>query len=59
MTTNPMAGTLVFLLGGIAAVVIPDFWNVLGAASISTLLRSFGFGVLWGVGALCWALMVR
>ena len=38
---------------------IPDFWGVLGAASPSTLLRSFGFGVLWGVGALCWALMVR
>ena len=95
MTENPIAGTLVFLLGGIAAatyllpfrgvkgwayetgwlvsvlagwlvfplvfdaIVVPDFWNVLGAASASTLFRSFGFGVLWGVGALCWALMVR
>ena len=95
MTANPIAGTLVFLLGGIAAatyllpfrgvkgwayetgwlvsvlagwlvfplvfdaIVVPDFWNVLGAASASTLFRSFGFGVLWGVGALCWALMVR
>ena len=94
-TANPIAGTLVFLLGGIAAatyllpfrgvkgwayetgwlvsvlagwfvfplvfdaIVVPDFWNVLGAASASTLFRSFGFGVLWGVGALCWALMVR
>ena len=94
-TANPIAGTLVFLLGGIAAatyllpfrgvkgwayetgwlvsvlagwlvfplvfdaIVIPDFWNVLGASSASTLFRSFGFGVLWGVGALCWALMVR
>ena len=95
MTANPIAGTLVFLLGGIAAAtyllpfrgvrgwayetgwlvsvlagwfvfpvvfdacVVPDCWNVLGSASAVTLLRSFGFGVLWGVGALCWALMVR
>lgn len=95
MVANPIAGTGVFLLGGVAAAVyllpfrgvrgwayetgwlvsvvagwlafplafdvfvIPDFWGVLGAASPSTLLRSFGFGVLWGVGALCWALMVR
>ena len=94
-TANPIAGTLVFLLGGIAAatyllpfrgvkgwayetgwlvsvlagwlvfplafdaVVVPDFWSVLGAAPAATLFRSFGFGVLWGVGALCWALMVR
>ena len=95
MTESPIAGTLVFLLGGIAAatyllpfrgvkgwayetgwlvsvlagwfvfplafdaVVIPGFWNVLGAAPAATLVRSFGFGVLWGIGALCWALMVR
>lgn len=94
-TANPIAGTLVFLLGGIAAAtyllpfrgvkgwayetgwlvsvlagwlvfplifdafVVPDFWNVLGAAPTATLFRSFGFGILWGVGALCWALMVR
>ena len=92
---NPILGTGVFLLGGVAAatyllpfrgvkgwayetgwlvcviagwlvfplvfdaLVIPDFWNVLGSASAATLVRSFGFGVLWGVGALCWALMVR
>jgi L-rhamnose-H+ transport protein len=95
MTANPIAGTLVFLLGGIAAatyllpfrgvkgwayetgwlvsvlagwlvfplvfdvVVVPDFWDVLGAAPSAIIFRSFGFGVLWGVGALCWALMVR
>lgn len=94
-TANPIAGTLVFLLGGVAAatyllpfrgvkgwayetgwlvcvlagwlvfpllfdsLVIPGFWNVLGSASATTLGRSFGFGVLWGVGALSWALMVR
>jgi len=92
---NPIAGTLVFLLGGVAAAtyllpfravkgwayetgwlvsvlagwlvfplvfdafVVPDFWGVIGAASPFTLLLSFVFGALWGVGALCWALMVR
>ena len=95
MDANPILGTGVFLLGGVAAatyllpfrgvkgwayetgwlvcvlagwlvfplvfdaLVIPDFGNVLGSASAATLGRSFGFGVLWGVGALCWALMVR
>ena len=94
-TANPIAGTLVFLLGGIAAAtyllpfrgirgwayetgwlvcvlagwlvfplvfdacVVPGLWDILGSASTATLSRSFGFGVLWGVGALCWALMVR
>ena len=92
---NPILGTGVFLLGGVAAatyllpfrgirgwayetgwlvcviagwlvfplafdaIAVPDFWNVLASASAATLVRSFGFGVLWGVGALCWALMVR
>ena len=92
---NPVLGTGVFLLGGIAAAtyllpfrgvrgwayetgwlicvivgwlafplvfdafVVPDFGKVLGSASAATLGRLFGFGVLWGVGALCWALMVR
>ena len=95
MVANPVLGTGVFLLGGIAAAtyllpfrgirgwayetgwlvcvlagwlvfplafdafVVPDFWDVLMSASAATLGRSFGFGVLWGVGALCWALMVR
>ena len=95
MNANPILGTLVFLLGGIAAatyllpfrrvkgwayetgwlvcvlagwlvfplvfdaIAVPDFGKVLGSASLATLGRSFGFGVLWGVGALCWALMVR
>lgn len=95
MDVNPIAGTGVFLLGGVAAatyllpfravkgwayetgwivsviagwlvfplafdmVVIPDFWQVLASSSMPALLRSFAFGVLWGVGALSWALMVR
>ena len=53
-----VAGWLVFPLV-FDAIVIPDFCGVLGAAPAATLFRSFGFGVLWGVGALCWALMVR
>ena len=93
--SDPVLGTGVFLLGGIAAatyllpfrgvkgwayetgwlvcviagwlvfplvfdaLVVPDFAKVLGSASAATLGRSFGFGVLWGVGALSWALMVR
>ena len=92
---NPVWGTGVFLLGGVAAatyllpfrgvkgwayetgwlvcvvagwlvfplvfdaLVVPDFGKVLASASAATLAQSFGFGVLWGVGALCWALMVR
>ena len=95
LAADPIAGTFVFLLGGIAAATyllpfrgvkgwayetgwlvcviagwlvfplvfdafaVPDFGNVLASASVATLARSFGFGVLWGVGALCWALMVR
>jgi len=95
VNANPILGTGIFLLGGVAAalyllpfrgvkgwayetgwlvsviagwvafpiafdlVVIPDLWGVLGAASGLALVRSFGFGVLWGIGALCWALMVR
>ena len=53
-----IAGWLVFPLV-FDALVVPDFGKVLGSASAATLARSFGFGVLWGVGALCWALMVR
>ena len=53
-----LAGWLVFPIV-FDAFAVPDFWKVLGSASAATLFRSFGFGVLWGVGALCWALMVR
>ena len=52
------AGWLVFPLV-FDAFAVPGFWRVVGSAPAATLLRSFGFGVLWGVGALCWALMVR
>ena len=43
----------------LAGFVCPNLWTVLRSVSGATLLRCFGFGVLWGVGALCWALMVR
>ena len=92
---HPIAGTGVFLLGGLAAATyllpfravkgwayetgwmvcvivgwaifplvfdvcaIPDFGNVIASAGAATLLRTAAFGALWGIGALCWALMVR
>lgn len=96
MTANPLTGTGVFLLGGVAAALylLPFRWvkgwkyetgwlvSVLigwlawplvfdafvipgGLLPIITLggwpltSKIVGFGVLWGIGALCWALMVR
>lgn len=95
MTANPLAGTGVFLLGGVAAAlyllpfravkgwtyeagwlvavlagwlvfplaftlcVVPDFPAVIMSSGAGTVARTIGFGMLWGVGALCWALMVR
>lgn len=38
---------------------VPDFWNVTMSAPWSVLLRCAGFGMMWGVGALAWGLMVR
>ncbi|MDD4025118.1 MAG: L-rhamnose/proton symporter RhaT [Kiritimatiellae bacterium] len=95
MTANPILGTGVFLIGGMAAAlyllpfravkgwayetgwlvsvlagwlvfplvfdacVIPDLGAVLAQGGWPVLARTVGFGALWGVGALCWALMVR
>jgi len=95
MTANPILGTLVFMLGGVAAALyllpfrgvrgwnyetgwlvavlagwlvfplvftlctVPGFGGVIASAGAGGLARTVGFGVLWGVGALCWALMVR
>lgn len=95
MGVNPIAGTGVFLLGGVAAAlyllpfravkgwsyergwllsviagwlvfplvfdwfVVPDVFAVLRSDGCATLARTVGFGALWGVGALAWALMVR
>jgi len=38
---------------------VPDFWNVTMSAPGSVLLRCAAFGMMWGVGALAWGLMVR
>lgn len=38
---------------------VPDFWNVAMSAPWSVLARCAGFGMMWGVGALAWGLMVR
>mgnify|MGYP003322924405 CR=1 FL=1 len=38
---------------------VPDFFGVVFSASAGTLLKVFAYGVVWGVGALCWGLMVR
>ena len=38
---------------------VPDFWNVTMTAPWSVLLRCAAFGMMWGVGALAWGLLVR
>ncbi|MBR2839038.1 MAG: rhamnose/proton symporter RhaT [Kiritimatiellae bacterium] len=38
---------------------VPDFFAVTFSASPAVLLRCAGFGMMWGVGALAWGLMVR
>lgn len=38
---------------------VPDFWKVTMSAPVSVLGRCAGFGMMWGVGALAWGLMVR
>ncbi len=40
-------------------IAVPDFWHVTMSASPKVLLRCAGFGMMWGVGALAWGLMVR
>lgn len=95
ISSDPVAGTGVFLLGGVAAAlyllpfravrgwsyetgwlvsvlagwlvfpiafnaaVVPDFAAVIASDGAGTVVRTVAFGALWGVGALCWALMVR
>lgn len=43
----------------ICYLTVPDFWNVTMSAPAPVLLRCAGFGMMWGVGALAWGLMVR
>ena len=41
------------------ACVVPGLPSVLSSDGVWTFVRTVLFGMLWGVGALCWALMVR
>jgi len=38
---------------------VPDFWRVTFSAPAAVLVRCALFGMMWGVGALAWGLMVR
>ena len=38
---------------------VPDFWNVTMSAPAAVILRCALFGMMWGIGALAWGLMVR
>jgi len=38
---------------------VPDFWGIVAQAPLAVKLRCAGFGMMWGVGALAWGLMVR
>ena len=43
----------------ICYLTVPDFWRVTISAPAPVILRCMGFGMMWGVGALAWGLMVR
>lgn len=43
----------------ICYLTVPDFWQVTMSAPLTLKLRCAGFGMMWGVGALAWGLMVR
>ena len=43
----------------LCALTVPDFWRVTMSAPGAVLARCIGFGVIWGIGALGWGLMVR
>jgi L-rhamnose-H+ transport protein len=38
---------------------VPDFWNVTMSSPVPVILRCSLFGMMWGIGALAWGLMVR
>lgn len=42
-----------------AWLTIPNFWQIITGASTSTLLYTFIFGLLWGIGGLTYGLGVR
>ena len=43
----------------VCALTVPDFWHVTMSAPLGVKLQCAGFGMMWGVGALAWGLMVR
>lgn len=43
----------------LATATVPDVFGVLGKAPGATLAMCAGFGALWGIGGLCWGLMIR
>lgn len=51
-------GLILFPLA-LASATVPDLFGVIGNAPVATLAMCAGFGALWGVGGLCWGLMIR
>lgn len=51
-------GLILFPLA-LAYSTVPDLCGVIGKAPATTLAMCAGFGALWGVGGLCWGLMIR
>ena len=51
-------GLILFPLA-LATATVPDVFGVLGKAPGATLAMCAGFGALWGIGGLCWGLMIR
>lgn len=43
----------------VTTITVGNPWAIVGCDGWWTIARTVFFGVLWGVGALCWALMVR
>ncbi len=50
---------LVLFPFALASATVPDVVGVIGRASAATLAMCAGFGALWGIGGLCWGLMIR
>ena len=53
-----LAGWVAFPLA-FDAFTVPDLLAVMKSDGAGTFVRTVAFGALWGIGALCWALMVR
>lgn len=51
-------GLILFPLG-LAAIVCPNAFSLIGGADGAVVARCIGFGALWGLGGLTWGLMIR